>query len=101
MRNGIDQRLPEPLRSRAVEHLRRELPDDVVATLRAARGIDPDWGGYFHFGTGMAIRNLLRGAVLDEELPPVVQPDGHEASNWDDYYIDALEGALESSPAGT
>ena len=88
-----DKRLPEPLRSRAIEHLRRELAPESIANLRAARDADPDWGGYFHFGAGMAIRNLLRGAIRDEELPCVEYDQGC-FSNWDDYYIDALEGAL-------
>lgn len=96
MREGIDQRLPEPLRTRAVEHLRRELHPDTLDVLRKRYESDPEpWGGYFHFGAGMAIRNLLREAIRDDELPPVEYYDGRSYSNWDDYYIDALEGALD------
>lgn len=53
---------------------------------------------FFHFGTGMAIRNVLRAQLLDEELPSVVQLhlEGHPlARNWDDMYLGALYQLVE------
>lgn len=51
------------------------------------------WGG------GMQIRNRLREAMLDEELPPVTQHDGSTAKNWDDFYTGALDELMEEVSA--
>lgn len=48
----------------------------------------------FHFGAGMALRNILRQAVSDDKLPMAPQPGGMLASNWDDYYIGALHAFI-------
>lgn len=44
----------------------------------------------FHFFEGMTFRNLFREQLSDKKLPKVVQPDGREESNWDDYYVGAI-----------
>lgn len=102
--------LPPELQERAVEHLRKSLHPDSIKYLCELHARDPEWGdelseeqhkeyerkyGFtvpapFHFGTGMAIRNLLREVILDEELP-VVHYGAHEARNWDDWYHGVLE----------
>lgn len=87
-------RLDPSLRERAVKHLRRVLPPAWADAIRAAIeehgaewtskiGDDPLY--VFHFSHGMAIRNMLREAVGDADLP---------SGNWDDYYVPALEEAL-------
>lgn len=48
---------------------------------------------WFHFGPGMQIRNYLRQVMTDFHLPAAPYPFGEEASNWDDYYLKALEEA--------
>jgi hypothetical protein len=49
---------------------------------------------HFHFSEGMAVRNLLRDVLRDEQLPPVEYPVG-PMRNWDDYYMGALDELLE------
>lgn len=114
-------RLPDDLQARAVEHLRSKLHPESIAYLRDFHGRVGSWNGDevtpeehrrnekeygaripmpFHFSTGMAIRNVLRGAIKDCELPTVVyEKDGFEAQNWDDYYqavLDDLIGVVAS-----
>jgi hypothetical protein len=48
---------------------------------------------------GMAIRNLLREAVKDDELPPAPYPGGVSYSNWDDYYVQAVKAAAAAAAA--
>lgn len=85
--------LPEPLRTRAVEYLRAQLDDEVLAQIRKLHSEDPDdWAIPFHFGSGMGIRNLLRDVIKDDELPPVMYGD-LPAQNWDDYYVEVMEEA--------
>ena len=48
-----------------------------------------------HFGAGMAIRNLLREVLPDDQLPPVVYEGGQEYRNWDDHYLGAIVDWLE------
>ncbi len=85
--------LPEPLRHRAVEYLRAELHPNTLSEVRAAHAKDPDewWTGFHMFG-GMAIRNLLRDVITDQQLPAVMYDD-RPMHNWDDYYIEVLEEA--------
>lgn len=92
--------IPEADRKRCLDHLRqtlkRELSGPAVLGVwrrQAAAGIeigsDSSW---FHFGAGMAVRNILRQVLQDVDLPAV---DG--ATNWDDCYIGAIH-ALATEP---
>jgi hypothetical protein len=108
-------RLPDDLQARAVEYLRNELHPDSLAYLREFHERYPDWNGDevtpeqreayvkefgcsipspFHFGTGMAIRNVLRGEIKDAELPPVDYGEGDSYQNWDDYYQAVLDEVI-------
>lgn len=98
------------------------LQDRAVAILKDATGDTPflkevngrwhdaqarDEGSWlpvgWHFGQGMAIRNLLRKGteahpgIPDTLLPAArdVHPLGCPEGNWDDYYIRAVEVAAE------
>lgn len=46
-----------------------------------------DWLTAYHFGWGMAVRNLLRSALMDKDLPI-------KEISWDDYYSATIEEAL-------
>jgi hypothetical protein len=104
--------LPEPLMSKAVEHLRAKAGEATVQYLKDLHARDPEWGdeltaaqhkenkakyGFsipypFHFGTGMSIRNCLREVIRDEELPGVYyEDDQREYRNWDDWYTSVVE----------
>lgn len=49
----------------------------------------------FHFGAGMQVRNILRGALGDLELPQIRQPNGELGQNWDDFYLGALHALVQ------
>jgi hypothetical protein len=79
--------LDEGLARRAVEFLKGEITEKFRDGLKEAYEKDPDgWchENLWHFRQGMAIRNMLRGVVKDEELP---------TGNWDDYYVAVVEVA--------
>lgn len=105
-------RVPEADRKRCLDHLRATLEGTLSgvgclgrwraqagSTLNGkpvAIGSDDRW---FHFGAGMAIRNILRQVMTDDHLPPI---DYGLSSlqlprNWDDYYIGVLH-ALATEP---
>lgn len=95
--------LDQSIRDQAVEHLRDHLPAELKTEVRdKRRQYGDEWmdhmykgeipvDGYpyipysFHHAEGMGIRNLLRGVILDEELP---------SGNWDDFYVAALLTAV-------
>lgn len=91
--------IPAEQRERIVAFLRERLSEKDLARIREMHAEDPeDWAtkapAFFHmWGGGMAIRNLLRELMLDDELPPAPYPNGETYSNWDDYYVQALEAA--------
>lgn len=101
------EQLPPRLRTTAVEYLRENVADlDVIrgwieedpenwyvrdqnVTMQAIPIEGPAPAALylpmpFHFHGGMAVRNLLRKVIRDDELP---------SGNWDDYYVQALEAA--------
>lgn len=90
-------RVSDGVRRRVLNHLRTSIiamdHQDLLDRWRdqVAQGIEvgSDSPG-FHFSGGMAIRNMCRQVMSDDELPPVRQPFGEMSSNWDDYYIGAL-----------
>jgi hypothetical protein len=112
------EKVPPELREKCVKHLRDNFTQSVYDHINGLREREgDDWPsasevgpedeaemilkyGFcvpspFHFGTGMAIRNLLREVVKDAELPPV-DYDDQPMQNWDDYYIAAVEEALDA-----
>lgn len=86
--------LPEPLRSRAVTHLRGVMSDSLKAHARELIAKDPrEWWVSYHFSTGMWVRNQLRTVIPDTELPEHPAADGTMSRNWDDWYVSVLEEA--------
>ncbi|WP_143199317.1 hypothetical protein [Bradyrhizobium sp. NAS80.1] len=77
--------VPEPVRKNVEQHVSANLPDDLLAKLRElhARGLPiSDDDAFFHFGGGMAVRNLCRERLSDEALAALVF-----FGVWDDCYI--------------
>lgn len=91
--------VPQEKRDRVVAHLRANLDPAALRHVRAGGEVD-------HFFGGMAIRNLIRGVMRDEELPGVYYAwasTDEPIRNWDDYYVQALRDAAgcprnETSP---
>jgi hypothetical protein len=81
--------LPNELREPCLQHLRACIPPEMILTWKVF-----GFPRHFHFSEGMAVRNLLRDVLRDEQLPPVEYPDG-PMRNWDDYYMGALDELLE------
>jgi hypothetical protein len=82
-------RVPDPIRENVEQHVTTHLPADILAKLRDlhARGIpissDP---AFFHFGGGMAVRNLCRERLTDDELAAWCGLGG----DWDNCYVGVL-----------
>lgn len=90
--------IPEEQRERIVAHLLNELDPKFFDEVRTAHAEDPEhWAtkgpNFFHIFGGMAIRNLLRDVLKDDELPEAPYPDGKSFTNWDDYYTQAIEAS--------
>lgn len=85
------QNLPLVDRLRCLDHLRMVMADHPVVMARwrrqAAEGMAIGSDDIrFHFGAGMAVRNVLRQVMTDDKLP------GPEAfRNWDDFYYGAID----------
>ena len=96
-------RIPEADRKRCVDHLRPWLmaTDDGVAELARWRRqvkkgrVIGEGDSWFHFGTGMAIRNRLRDVLKDDQLPSI--GTGGTQGNWDDFYIGAIHALVTES----
>jgi hypothetical protein len=92
-------RVPEPIRTSVEQHVAARLPAEILAKLRDlhARGIpissDP---AFFHFGGGMAVRNLCRERLNDHDLAAYYRFGG----DWDRCYIGVL-AAIAATPART
>ena len=92
--------VPELIRKDVEQHVMANLPTELMAKLRDlhARGIpiesDP---AFFHFGGGLAVRNLCREQLTDDELGAYVF-----ACNWDNCYVEVLAAiaALPPPPSG-
>src|SRR4051812_28213586 len=82
--------VPQPIRKIVEQHVATRLPAKILAKLRDlhARGArissDP---AFFHFGGGMAVRNLCRERLNDRDLAACC-PFG----DWDRCYIGVLAG---------
>ena len=88
--------VPQPIRKIVEQHVAARLPAKILAKLRDlhARGIpissDP---AFFHFGGGMAVRNLCRERLSDDELAACCGLGG----DWDTCYIGVL-AAIAATP---
>lgn len=84
--------VPEVTKQRIVAHLRASIPADQLQQI-GRRDAEGNLPAGWHFAGGMSVRNLLRQAVRDEELPLAPYPGGQSHRNWDDFYVQALEAA--------
>ena len=89
--------VPQPIRKIVEQHVATRLPAKILAKLRDlhARGtsisFDP---AFFHFGGGMAVRNLCRERLSDNELAACCGLGG----DWDNCYIGVL-AAIAATPS--
>jgi hypothetical protein len=96
--------LPDELRKLALDHLRATIiPRHMAALNKWRKQVDNNIAigsddVRFHFGAGMAVRNVLRQVVPDHKLPLIVE-NGMRDGNWDDFYYGAIH-ELASEPAG-
>lgn len=82
--------LTPEVKTPALAMLRTELAP-VVPQVKAAYLVDPEgWIAHYHFGWGMAVRNLLREKGFGEEY--------FKIHNLDDIYVALVEEALELKP---
>lgn len=80
--------LPEEWRNSVIEMLQKELEPEFLESVRQHyNNYGDEWWARdgWHFGQGMALRNLIRTSGFPDDLLP--------SHNWDDYYIQALEDA--------
>jgi hypothetical protein len=83
------KQVPDSIRKDVEQHVATQLPADILAKLRDlhARGIpissDP---AFFHFGGGMAVRNVCRERLSDGELAACCGLGG----DWDNCYVGVL-----------
>ena len=91
--------VPQPIRKIVEQHVAARLPAKILAKLRDlhSRGmpISSD-GAFFHFGGGLAVRNLCRQRLGDRELA-AYRPFG---GDWDSCYIGVL-AAIAATPVRT
>src|SRR6266576_3946149 len=89
------QRVEPEKRKLCVEHLRSLFSPEDFEFFKKAFEIG-EFGSWFHFAEGMAIRNALRDVIKDDELPGVKYSGGdtYEFKNWDDFYMAALRQAV-------
>jgi hypothetical protein len=81
--------VPEPIRKDVEQHVAANLPADVLEKLYDlhARGMAISHDNtFFHFGGGMAVRNLCRERLPDRELSAC----GGFGADWDNCYIGVL-----------
>jgi hypothetical protein len=91
--------VPEPIRKIVEQHVAARLPAKILAKLRDlhARGISiSSDGAFFHFGGGMAVRNLCRERLSDDGLAACCGLGG----DWDNCYIGVL-AAIAATPVRT
>ena len=80
--------VPEHIRKDVEQHVLTNLPADLLAKLRDlhARGIPiSSDDAFFHFGGGMAVRNLCRERLTDKKLAAYCF-----VGDWDGCYIGVL-----------
>lgn len=85
---------PDSIRRECLNELKSAIPVDAfskwINEYRARATVEDD-DPFFHFGTGMAVRNILRQRLSDSELAPTDE----NYWNWDDLYIGALREMLD------
>jgi hypothetical protein len=92
------QKVPAPIRKIVEQHVAAQLPAEILAKLRDLHargnriGSDP---AFFHFGGGLAIRNLCRERLSDDDLAACCRFGG----DWDTCYIGVL-AAIAVAPVG-
>jgi len=88
--------VPELIRKDVEQHVVANLPAELMAKLRDlhARGISIESdSAFFHFGGGLAVRNLCREQLTDDEL----EAYGF-GCNWDECYIGVLAAIAALPP---
>src|SRR5437879_2057323 len=91
--------VPQPIRKIVEQHVAARLPAKILAKLRDlhVRGLPiSDDDAFFHFGGGMAVRNLCRERLSDDELAACCGLGG----DWDSCYIGVL-AAIAATPVRT
>jgi hypothetical protein len=89
--------VPQPIRKIVEQHVAARLPAKILAKLRdlhsGGKSISSD-PAFFHFGGGMAVRNLCRERLSDNELAACCGLGG----DWDNCYIGVLAAIASASP---
>ena len=92
-------KVPQQIRKIVEQHVAARLPAKLLAKLRdlhdrgTSISFDP---AFFHFGGGMAVRNLCRERLSDNELAACCGLGG----DWDNCYIGVL-AAIAATPVRT
>src|SRR3954447_3216666 len=87
--------IPESIRKDVEQHVAARLPAELLAKLSDlhAQGSPISYDeAFFHFGGGMAVRNLCRERLSDDELGVYCPLRG----DWDNCYIGVL-AAIDAS----
>jgi hypothetical protein len=95
-REKLWAQVPEPIRKDVEQHVAAHLPADLLAKWRDqhARGVPIGSDEVsFHFSAGLAVRNLCRQRLKDDELGAYGL-----WGEWDDYY-GAVLAAIAASAA--
>jgi hypothetical protein len=94
----LGSEVPHPIRKIVEQHVAGRLPAKILAKLRDLRargaqiGSDP---AFFHFGGGVAVRNLCRERLNDRDLAACCL-----FGDWDRCYIEVLAG-IAATPVRT
>jgi hypothetical protein len=91
-------KVPIEIRKRCLDCLRAEISPQTLSDWKTRYRSREEF--VCHFGNGLDVRNLLRRFVPDKELPPLTYPWSLlPHTNWDDYYMGALQELLEVDDA--
>lgn len=105
-------KVPYQQRQACLRHLKAYIPPELLEEWKREYTTNFSIGHNdvrFHFSTGMAVRNLLRDRLRDEDLPAITQRHlprrwwglgpRPTAKNWDDFYMGALQDFVEQELA--
>lgn len=86
--NNAINNLDKDIVNKGILHIKEILDSDTIEQIKIEHKNNPkSWWALYHHGWGTAIRNSLRDKVcFDDKLP---------SGNWDDYYIQIVEMALD------
>jgi hypothetical protein len=90
-------KVPVEIRKCCLDALRAEISPELLAEWKTRYRSGEKFVG--HLGNGVFVRNVLRRQLRDGELPPVIYPGGFPTTNWDDYYLGALQELVEETDA--